>query len=197
MIFRQLFDPQSSTYTYLLADDGSREAVLIDPVGPQGSQPMTELTAADLIEQRDRLDQRLWTEWGIGPELGDAYPNSDLGREGFDILRAAYQEDRPRYWAAAYTGLRSWLRVDNPIQLTNFPVIVIKSPQLSEEASARVDNVVSWLQERNAAVEVRELADLGLDGLSNLPMAGRHSSQVAEAIYEWVQTLPPVENFQP
>ncbi len=32
MIFRQLFDPQSSTYTYLLADPVSREAVLIDPV---------------------------------------------------------------------------------------------------------------------------------------------------------------------
>jgi glyoxylase-like metal-dependent hydrolase (beta-lactamase superfamily II)/rhodanese-related sulfurtransferase len=32
MIFRQLFDPQSSTYTYLLADSATREAVLIDPV---------------------------------------------------------------------------------------------------------------------------------------------------------------------
>lgn len=32
MIFRQLFDTDSSTYTYLLADDCSREAVLIDPV---------------------------------------------------------------------------------------------------------------------------------------------------------------------
>jgi glyoxylase-like metal-dependent hydrolase (beta-lactamase superfamily II)/rhodanese-related sulfurtransferase len=32
MIFRQLFDPQSSTYTYLLADAATREAVLIDPV---------------------------------------------------------------------------------------------------------------------------------------------------------------------
>ena len=32
MIFRQLFDPQSSTYTYLLADPGTREAVLVDPV---------------------------------------------------------------------------------------------------------------------------------------------------------------------
>ena len=31
MIFRQLFDPQSSTYTYLLADSATREAVLIDP----------------------------------------------------------------------------------------------------------------------------------------------------------------------
>jgi sulfur dioxygenase len=35
MTFRQLFDPQSSTYTYLLADPASREAVLIDPVFEQ------------------------------------------------------------------------------------------------------------------------------------------------------------------
>jgi len=32
VIFRQLFDPQSSTYTYLLADEATREALLIDPV---------------------------------------------------------------------------------------------------------------------------------------------------------------------
>jgi sulfur dioxygenase len=35
MIFRQLFDPQSSTYSYLLADEKSGEAVLIDPVFEQ------------------------------------------------------------------------------------------------------------------------------------------------------------------
>lgn len=35
MIFRQLFDSQSSTYSYLLADPASREAVLIDPVFEQ------------------------------------------------------------------------------------------------------------------------------------------------------------------
>ena len=32
MIFRQLFERESYTYTYLLADEQSREAVLIDPV---------------------------------------------------------------------------------------------------------------------------------------------------------------------
>ncbi len=35
MIFRQLFDPQSSTYTYLLGDPASREALLVDPVFEQ------------------------------------------------------------------------------------------------------------------------------------------------------------------
>ena len=35
MIFRQLFDPQSSTYSYLLGDERTCEAVLIDPVFEQ------------------------------------------------------------------------------------------------------------------------------------------------------------------
>ena len=32
MLFRQLFDAESSTYTYLVADESTRQAVLIDPV---------------------------------------------------------------------------------------------------------------------------------------------------------------------
>ena len=31
MIFRQLYEPESSTYTYLLADSDTGEAILIDP----------------------------------------------------------------------------------------------------------------------------------------------------------------------
>jgi glyoxylase-like metal-dependent hydrolase (beta-lactamase superfamily II)/rhodanese-related sulfurtransferase len=38
MIFRQLFDPQSSTYTYLLADPAAKQAVLIDPVFEQAQR---------------------------------------------------------------------------------------------------------------------------------------------------------------
>lgn len=32
MLFRQLFDPESSTYTYLIADSNTKTALLIDPV---------------------------------------------------------------------------------------------------------------------------------------------------------------------
>jgi len=35
MLFRQLFDPETSTYSYLLADEAGREAVLIDSVREQ------------------------------------------------------------------------------------------------------------------------------------------------------------------
>jgi len=40
LIFRQLFDQQSSTYTYLLADSATAEAVLIDPVFEQARRDM-------------------------------------------------------------------------------------------------------------------------------------------------------------
>jgi glyoxylase-like metal-dependent hydrolase (beta-lactamase superfamily II) len=33
MIFRQLFEPVSSTYTYILGDAARKEAVMVDPVG--------------------------------------------------------------------------------------------------------------------------------------------------------------------
>ncbi|BAY28221.1 hypothetical protein NIES2107_00450 [Nostoc carneum NIES-2107] len=32
MLFRQLFDPETSTYTYLIADLTTNLAVLVDPV---------------------------------------------------------------------------------------------------------------------------------------------------------------------
>lgn len=35
MIFRQLFDPESSTYTYLIANRPGTEALIIDPVREQ------------------------------------------------------------------------------------------------------------------------------------------------------------------
>ena len=48
MLFRQLFDPESNTYTYLIADRDNQEAILVDPV----------------LEQVER-DQKLIQELGL------------------------------------------------------------------------------------------------------------------------------------
>src|SRR5437016_5682298 len=48
LIFRQLFDPQSSTYSYLLADARAREAVLIDPVFEQARRDAALIAELDL-----------------------------------------------------------------------------------------------------------------------------------------------------
>lgn len=48
MIFRQLFDPASSTYTYLLGDEVAQEAVLIDPVKEHAERDKALLAALGL-----------------------------------------------------------------------------------------------------------------------------------------------------
>lgn len=48
MIFRQLYDDTSSTYTYLLGDESSREAIIIDPVFEQVKRELALLRELDL-----------------------------------------------------------------------------------------------------------------------------------------------------
>ena len=48
MLFRQLFDEQSSTYTYLLACPDSRKAVLVDPVLETAERDLAVIRALDL-----------------------------------------------------------------------------------------------------------------------------------------------------
>ncbi|MES3007044.1 MAG: MBL fold metallo-hydrolase [Pseudomonadota bacterium] len=48
MIFRQLYDASSSTYTYLLADEKSHEAILIDPVFEQSQRDLALLRELEL-----------------------------------------------------------------------------------------------------------------------------------------------------
>ena len=48
MIFRQFFDPVSSTYTYLLATARGHEAVIIDPVKELSADYLSAINALDL-----------------------------------------------------------------------------------------------------------------------------------------------------
>jgi len=48
MLFRQLFDQESSTYTYLLADEATRKAIIIDPVFEQIDRDSTLIRELEL-----------------------------------------------------------------------------------------------------------------------------------------------------
>jgi glyoxylase-like metal-dependent hydrolase (beta-lactamase superfamily II)/rhodanese-related sulfurtransferase len=98
MILRQLFDPQSSTYTYLLGDAASREAVLIDPVFEQARRDAAlvgelglrlvwtlethvhadHVTGASLLRQK--LGSRIALSRASGAEGADRYlvPNETI-----------------------------------------------------------------------------------------------------------------------
>jgi sulfur dioxygenase len=84
LIFRQLFDPQSSTFTYLLGDSASRDAVLIDPVFDQARRDAALLAElglalrwtlethihADHVTAAWMLRERLGSRIGVGAASG-------------------------------------------------------------------------------------------------------------------------------
>ena len=68
MIFKQLFDLKSSTYTYLIASAKGREALIIDPVIENVNQYVELLKELDLkrMELHNLLNLKKWClrkEW--------------------------------------------------------------------------------------------------------------------------------------
>jgi len=91
LVFRQLFDLQSATYTYLLADGASREALLVDPVFEQARRD------AALIEELGlRLKWTLETHvhadhvtgaWLLRQKLGSKIAiSASSGADGADLF---------------------------------------------------------------------------------------------------------------
>ncbi|WP_027818983.1 MBL fold metallo-hydrolase [Paraburkholderia bannensis] len=97
MIFRQLFDPVSSTYTYLLGDAASGEALLIDPVYEQVPRDLSLVQELGL-KLVATLDTHVHADhvtgaWRLRERSGsDIALASVVGAEG--VNRALQQGDR-------------------------------------------------------------------------------------------------------
>jgi sulfur dioxygenase len=90
LMFRQLFDPQSSTYTYLLADSESREAVLIDPVFEQVQREIALIEELGL-ELKTTIETHVHADhvtggWLLRERLGSRIAiSANSGAKGADI----------------------------------------------------------------------------------------------------------------
>src|SRR5918996_4384484 len=98
MLFRQLFDPQTWTYTYLIADPKTKEAVFIDPINTHIDEYLKLLDAhglklryslethvhADHITASGLLRQRTGAATGVSQLCGATYATHQL-KDG-DVL---------------------------------------------------------------------------------------------------------------
>ncbi|MFP6748133.1 MAG: rhodanese-like domain-containing protein [Alphaproteobacteria bacterium] len=109
MLFRQLFDPQSGTYTYLLADTDAGEAVLIDPVYEQARRDGALLNELGLkllytLETHVHADH-VTGAWLLRDSTGSKIALSgDGGAEGADRLLG--HGDRVEF-GGRYLGVRA------------------------------------------------------------------------------------------
>jgi len=136
MIFRQLFDPQSATYTYLLADSMTREAVLIDPVFEHARRDAAlveelglkllftlethvhadHVTGASLLERR--LGSRIALSKASGAEGADLYlADGDTLAFGRHVLEA---------WATPghTSGCMSYVLADRSMAFTGDALLI-------------------------------------------------------------------------
>lgn len=93
MIFRQLFEPLSSTYTYLLGDEQTGQAILIDPVISSMDRDLAEikrlrLTLAYTLDTHihaDHITAALELKRAVGSQIAapafDRLPCVDVGIE--------------------------------------------------------------------------------------------------------------------
>ena len=97
LIFRQLFDPQSSTYTYLLADPDGQEGVMIDPVFEEAPRDLALVRELGLkllytLETHVHADH-VTSAWNLKRRLGSRIAISGTsGAQGADL----YLNDRDR-----------------------------------------------------------------------------------------------------
>ncbi|MBW2241665.1 MAG: MBL fold metallo-hydrolase [Deltaproteobacteria bacterium] len=121
MIFRQLFDPETSTYSYLLADQGSRHAVLIDSVLEQLDRDLGLIRELDLelrfalethvhadhVTASGRLREELGAQVAVCAAAGVA--NADLELEDGALLQLGALELEARHTPGHTAGCMTYV----------------------------------------------------------------------------------------
>jgi len=160
LIFRQLFDQDSSTYTYLLADPDSREAVLIDPVFEQHSRDraLIEELGLNLLYTLDThchadhvtgawlLQQTVGSKIGISGRYGNMVQGADRLLDHGDVIQFGDRSLEVRATPGHTDGCITYVLDDHSMAFTGDCLLI--------RGAGRCD-----FQQGNAAVMYRSIKD--------------------------------------
>lgn len=136
MLFRQLFDQTSSTYTYLLADEETREAVLIDTVFERHDRDaglVRELglelrTVLDTHCHADHVTGAWLMKQAFGAQLGLSHvygaENVDLPLSDGDVIRFGAQSLEVRATPGHTDGCLCFVTADHTMAFTGDALLV-------------------------------------------------------------------------
>lgn len=136
MIFRQLFDQTSSTYTYLLADERTREAVLVDSVFEKHARDLAlvrelELTLSFVLDTHCHADhvtgawlmhEATGARIGLAATYGAEYVDTALG-DG-DVIRFGDQTLSVLATPGHTSGCLSYVGADRTFVFTGDALLV-------------------------------------------------------------------------
>jgi sulfur dioxygenase len=136
MLFRQLFDQVSSTYTYLLADEGTREALLVDCVFEQHARDaallrelgLTLLATLDTHCHADHVTGAWLMKTELGSRVGlcEVYgaANVDLPLADGALIRFGGEQLEARATPGHTAGCLSFVTADHRMVLTGDALLV-------------------------------------------------------------------------
>lgn len=136
MLFRQLFDAATSTYTYLLADPETKEAVLIDSVIEQVDRDATLISElgltltyvlethvhADHVTGAAMLKKRLGAKTVVGERSG--MPFADVLAKQGDVIRFGRYGVSVRETPGHTNGCLSYVTLDQKMVFTGDALLI-------------------------------------------------------------------------
>ena len=168
------------------ADFTSRTAVLIDPIGPQYSQPLERISFDEALEARSVFDATLWRRWGFGPQVGEVYPELDIDLDTATRVFDGYFRHAIQIRPALLQPMISPIRVRGPGLIEDWYVLIVRTPAADKNQIRREQALTEWLNAAGAIVELLDLStDPAFSGTTGLPWIGTTAEPLLDRLLEW------------
>jgi hypothetical protein len=172
------------------ADFTSRTAVLIDPIGPQHSQPLERVSLDEALEARNGFDETLWRRWGFGPRVGELNPGLDIDLETAMRVFESYSRHAIQIRPALLQPMISPIRVRGAGQIQDWYVLIVRTPAADAAQIRREQALTEWLGAAGAIVELLDLnADPAFSTATGLPWIGSSAGSLLDRMLEWYERV--------